>query len=486
MASPPQGKSPALTQSEEELIKLMEAENTAIAHTKSSSIRSKKILSPKIEPLQLEREKSLSTLYSKLPTWEEIEASLPASLTPTRCRSQAHEDSLVLWGEMIKSWPKEASKCTQQAQAYIDQGVPNALRILVWQLLANTDTSPNKRKYSKLLEKKCPHEDIIKRDVSKLLGKLDLLEEVDATDMLCRFLRVYSQYDLEMGYCPRLIDLSALLLGQMPEEDAFALMVALMENYHMRDLFLPGSARQDVVQFQFTQLLHEEVPELVPIFTTPEVESKHFLLGWLTSAFANALPRPVSLHIMDYILACSCDLGAIPMLMQIGLAVMQDCRVALEGRTSGEVIHYLQHELAPQHSVDAPKDGSDPSEPNDASSYLIRSAMKYKVSRKRLRQLEKAYDMEMEAHLLRTNRVTQLEEEIQTMTHRLEELNELRSHLLNDMQKNREAITVDLANQANQCEQYDILLEQLRQENSRLFTSLSLKDAQLIRNMIAK
>eukprot|EP00123_Amoebidium_parasiticum_P007525 comp18176_c0_seq1/m.18999 comp18176_c0_seq1/g.18999 ORF comp18176_c0_seq1/g.18999 comp18176_c0_seq1/m.18999 type:complete len:429 (-) comp18176_c0_seq1:562-1848(-) len=313
--------------------------------------------------------------------------------------AQGPEDALAMWVEIINDWSTNPSKRLKQAQLHIGNGIPNPLRTVAWQLLAGTDTSPNKQKYVKLLEKKSPHEEQIKRDVTKMYEETPLLREVDSPDTLCRFLRAYSLYDLEMGYCPSLIHFAVLLLIEMPEEDAFAVLVALMEKYKLRRLFLPEKPLLELSLFQFRNLLHDHAPDVVAILDNQGVEISQVAGPWLLTCYSTCLPLAVTLHIIDYFLACSTDAGAITCLQQVGVALLSDSREELEGRSSEEIIHYLQNELRPRHSADTRTLTTDPRAPNDASSVVVVGAMHVKISTKRMKQLEKAYEQEKEAHM---------------------------------------------------------------------------------------
>ena len=62
--------------------------------------------------------------------------------------------------------------------------------------------------------------------------------------------QAYSLHDREVGYCQGSGFIVGLLLMQMPEEEAFAVLVQLMQEYRLRELFKPSMAELGLVMFQ--------------------------------------------------------------------------------------------------------------------------------------------------------------------------------------------------------------------------------------------
>lgn len=48
-------------------------------------------------------------------------------------------------------------------------------------------------------------------------------------------------HDLKTPYGTGFLFLAAIFVTHMPEEDAFAMLARLMDQYHMRDFFQPGT-----------------------------------------------------------------------------------------------------------------------------------------------------------------------------------------------------------------------------------------------------
>eukprot|EP00123_Amoebidium_parasiticum_P007526 comp18176_c0_seq1/m.19000 comp18176_c0_seq1/g.19000 ORF comp18176_c0_seq1/g.19000 comp18176_c0_seq1/m.19000 type:complete len:150 (-) comp18176_c0_seq1:204-653(-) len=86
----------------------------------------------------------------------------------------------------------------------------------------------------------------------------------------------------------------------------------------------------------------------------------------------------------------------------------------------------------------------------------------------------------------KNDRVAQLQEDIIMMSQRLDDLTTENANLQVELQTARALMKAELAKQATQCEQYDILIEQLRQETHHLFLQLSPTDAKEVLDIIAQ
>ena len=71
-------------------------------------------------------------------------------------------------------------------------------------------------------------------------------------EALFRISKAYSVYDSEIGYCQGQSFLIAALLLQMPEEQAFGVLVEVMHTYGLRDMFRFGKDEGVKLGFNFT------------------------------------------------------------------------------------------------------------------------------------------------------------------------------------------------------------------------------------------
>ncbi|KAG8987441.1 GTPase-activating protein [Tulasnella sp. 427] len=90
---------------------------------------------------------------------------------------------------------------------------------------------------------------------------------------LFNVLKAYSLYDTEVGYCQGLAFIGAALLLNMPDEEAFCVLVRLMYSYGSRDMYLPEMPGLQLRLFQFDRLVEELLPVLHVHFLRQGIKS---------------------------------------------------------------------------------------------------------------------------------------------------------------------------------------------------------------------
>lgn len=132
------------------------------------------------------------------------------------------------------------------------KGIPNEFRRIVWQLLCNAQTCAARDKYPEYLRQVSPCEKVIKRDIARTYPEHEFFKEKDGPGQegLYNVMKAYSLHDPEVGYCQGSAFLVGVLLLQMPEEDAFAVVVRLMEEYRFREMYKPTMAELGLCIYQ--------------------------------------------------------------------------------------------------------------------------------------------------------------------------------------------------------------------------------------------
>ena len=95
-----------------------------------------------------------------------------------------------------------------------------------------------------------------------------------------------NRYDVECGYCQGLPFIVAPLLLVTPDEEAFCLLVRIMQSYDLRQQFLPEMPGLQLRLFQFDRLLEELLPVLHLHFLRQGVKSSMFASQWFLTLFA--------------------------------------------------------------------------------------------------------------------------------------------------------------------------------------------------------
>ncbi|XP_045510403.1 ecotropic viral integration site 5 ortholog-like [Colias croceus] len=163
---------------------------------------------------------SLTAVHSRKNSDTSSQISLASATSSSheeaRVGSNGEEDLWGLWGRLVTNWETEWRKRNQFVRDLVRQGVPHHFRGIVWQLLAGVDSSPEKRLYASYIKAKSACEKVIRRDIACTYPEHDFFKEKDG--------------------------LGQESLFNMPEEEAFAVLVKIMQQHRMRDMFKPSMA----------------------------------------------------------------------------------------------------------------------------------------------------------------------------------------------------------------------------------------------------
>lgn len=89
----------------------------------------------------------------------------------------------------------------------------------------------------------------------------------------------------------------------MPEEEAFAVLVALMQEYRLRDMFKPSMAELGVCMYQLEHLVADTHTELHAHFTAQGFHTSMYASSWFLTLFTTTLSLPLACRIFDVFLS---------------------------------------------------------------------------------------------------------------------------------------------------------------------------------------
>lgn len=116
---------------------------------------------------------------------------------------------------------------------------------------------------------------------------------------------------------------------QMPEEEAFCLLVRLMNQYHLREMFIQDMPGLHLHLYQFERLLEDREPALYCHLHRKGVAPQLYATQWFLTLFAYRFPLQLVLRIYDLILSEGLE-GAI---LKFGIVLMQKNAETLLGMT---------------------------------------------------------------------------------------------------------------------------------------------------------
>ncbi|GJQ88093.1 hypothetical protein Trydic_g13105 [Trypoxylus dichotomus] len=250
------------------------------------------------------------------------------------------EDVLENWADVLQKW-KTTHQKPKQLSSLVKLGIPEALRGEVWQRLAGSDETLLE-KYRLLITQESSCENVIQRDIARTFPAHDFFKEAGGLgqDSLYRVSKAYAVYDSEVGYCQGLSFLAATLLLHMPEEQAFAVLVKLMYNYGLRDLYKDGFDNLYLRLYQLNKLMEEQLGPLYQHFSCHNIETHMFASQWFLTLFTARFPLYFVFHIIDVFL-----LQGIETLFQVALALLTMCMKDLLSSDFEGILKYFRVNL---------------------------------------------------------------------------------------------------------------------------------------------
>ncbi|XP_030757026.1 rab GTPase-activating protein 1-like isoform X2 [Sitophilus oryzae] len=252
------------------------------------------------------------------------------------------EDILESWAEILTKW-KQTHQKPKQLASLVKLGIPEALRGEVWQRLAGVEENTDMMdKYRVLITKESSCENVIQRDIARTFPAHDFFKEAGGLgqDSLYRVSKAYAVYDSEVGYCQGLSFLAATLLLHMPEEQAFCVLVKLMYDYKLRDLYKDGFDNLYLRLYQLNKLMEEQLSSLWNHFMEHRVETHMFASQWFLTLFTARFPLYFVFHIIDVFL-----LQGIDTLFQMALALLMACKKDLLQQDFEGILKYFRVSL---------------------------------------------------------------------------------------------------------------------------------------------
>ncbi|CAR31032.1 hypothetical protein ZYGR_0P03380 [Zygosaccharomyces rouxii] len=261
-------------------------------------------------------EKGQSALKSSFSTFLE---SLPATpVTPSgkfedpqtpelgvtpSAQTELGEDELHLlktdwsfWTQVVNDFGSVAAN-PEKLEQKITDGIPQQIRGIIWQLIANSKSVEFEVIYNTLRDTESPHESSIRRDMKRT----KFIPE-NKFENLFNVIKVYSVFDPDVGYTQGMAFIvTPLLLNTDTEAEAFGLLVRLMKGYGLRRMYLPEMPGLMLMLYQFDRLLEENSPQLYNHLTRQGVRSSMYATQWFLTFFAYKFPLEFVLRIYDIV-----------------------------------------------------------------------------------------------------------------------------------------------------------------------------------------
>ncbi|XP_070818286.1 ecotropic viral integration site 5 ortholog [Chaetodon trifascialis] len=208
------------------------------------------------------------------------------------------------WINIIGQWDRILLKKTSKVKVQCQKGIPASLRAKCWPLLCGAADRMKQREnlYQSLDSQPALQSwvDVIERDLDRQFPFHEMFLSKDGHGQrgLFRVLKAYTQYQPKEGYCQAQGPVAAVLLMNMPAEEAFWCLVQISEQY------LPGyySPLLEGVLFDaamLTWVLKRTCPAIHKHLQHHGVEPLMFATDWLMCLFTRHLPFNTLLRVWD-------------------------------------------------------------------------------------------------------------------------------------------------------------------------------------------
>lgn len=184
------------------------------------------------------------------------------------------------------------------------RGIPVHFRGIAWQLLSGAHHTPYKDQYAEYLKQSSPQEKVIRRDITRTYPDHEFFKKPGlGQESLFNVMKAFSLHDREVGYCQGSGFIVGLLLMQMPEEEAFAVLVQLMSEFRLRELFKPSMAELGLMMFQLECIIQEQLSDLYMHFQSQNIYVSMFASPWFLTLFTTVLPLHAACRVFDVFLS---------------------------------------------------------------------------------------------------------------------------------------------------------------------------------------
>lgn len=288
-------------------------------------------------------------------------------------------ENLEQWRVICIDFHRFRAKCPDKCKELIRQGIPEFLRGSVWQKLALSRELLNKHPkdiYEQMRRvQSAPCEGDIVRDINRTFPKHVLYRDKQGLgqQQLLNVLRAYSIFNAEVGYCQGMGFICGVLLMYVGEDDAFLMLISLLENYRMAGLFMPNLPLLNKYFFQLQRLLEMNLPRLHEHLTEQGVEPTMYASQWFMTVCIYNLPFSTVVRVWDIFLA-----EGVKIIFRIALALLKLNQEALLNQSFEQILQTLKQ--APS-AVE--------------SDMLIKTALNIKLKNKTLKDIESEWLSQM-------------------------------------------------------------------------------------------
>eukprot|EP00741_Cyanophora_paradoxa_P023409 tig00021582_g22615.t1 len=249
--------------------------------------------------------------------------------------------------------PFEGQRQAQEFRKLVLGGIPPDIRLKVWRVCFD-DKIPARpeAEYRALVERgqdpSLPFQDQIEKDLKRTFPGNPNFEAKSTQDALRRVLQAYAARNSDIGYCQGLNLIGGLLLLIMREEEAFWMLVRLVEGVMPARYYTSGMEDLQADQGVLTVLVQEKLPALHAHLQALQVPLGTMCTRWLVGLFVGSMPVETTLRVWDCLF-----LDGHEVLHRVVLAALKTHeRALLACRDACDLLHLLPRLLRSAYDPD--------------------------------------------------------------------------------------------------------------------------------------
>lgn len=202
----------------------------------------------------------------------------------------------------------ESVRNTKKVRELWWRGLPPSVRGRVWKLAISNNLNVTPHLYNLCLDRamSSPNNEslaAIRLDVSRTFPTLCVFQEGGPLfDSLQGILAAYAVYRPDVGYVQGMSFVGAVLSLNMEPPDAFACFANLLNHPCHRAAFTLDQKRMNTYYKVYSSALAHKLPKVFSHFTVAGLSPDLYLLDWLYTIYAKAMPLDVACRIWDVFL----------------------------------------------------------------------------------------------------------------------------------------------------------------------------------------
>eukprot|EP01138_Halocafeteria_seosinensis_P004202 gb/GECG01004297.1/.p1 GENE.gb/GECG01004297.1/~~gb/GECG01004297.1/.p1 ORF type:complete len:441 (+),score=49.60 gb/GECG01004297.1/:1-1323(+) len=253
------------------------------------------------------------------------------------------------WLKMLSNWDEFLKKNEKKVKSRCRKGIPEAIRAHAWPKIVRSNRHRDEQPglYAQLLRSSPTAEqkeviEYIERDIYRTFPHYPLFATRGGIGQtsLYRVLRAYAAYDSVVGYCQGMGFITAMFLSYMPEEEAFFMLLTVMQfpPHKLRELFVPGLPEVPIMHYQLKGMMRLKLPKLYNHFENENVDPSMYSTHWFLTVFTYNLPFHLVVRIWDAFL-----FEGWKIVFRVALALLQFAQDDLLDLSFEHIMKYFRH-----------------------------------------------------------------------------------------------------------------------------------------------